>query len=295
MSIEKDGPAIYVLRNRTTNKVYVGSSIKGRRRLTQHKRSLKLNCHVNRYLQFAYNKHGEADFEFVIHEKCEADNRLDREQFWIDQMQASDPAKGYNVSHSVVTLAPAKLRSEISKSYWRDLSQEEREAASQSRRVLWDDPEWRAARELELAEKGAKQRAKRKADPDFNARCLSGLKRQQSDPDAQVKRAAKIRETWARPEVRAAQAARKQALAKDPAYMAKHLERAGKAESKAKLRAHNKAQWADPEIKAKRLDGLRKGREAFWSDPVKRAERLELLSRSRSEAAAKRKSQSIVI
>lgn len=286
-----NGPCVYILRNLSTGKVYVGSSVNGQRRLRQHERDLREQQHVNKYLQFAWNKHGKEDFLFVIHEECTEENRVEREQWWIDHLQASNPTFGYNISHSVVSTAPAPLRSRISKQYWENLSDEEREAQSLARKAFWDDPEWRAAREAELATKGAKQRAKRAADPDFNARCLSGLEKQRADPEAQARRAAKIKAAWQDPERRAKQAERVNARMADPEYKAKHDARARSEESRAKLRAYNLSQLENPEIKAKRLAGLDKGREAFWGDPEKRANRLEILHAARDKAHAKRRAK----
>ena len=291
MTTEKDRPCVYMIKNTITGKVYIGSSIKGRRRLTQHKLGLNRNEHFNSYLQRSWNKNGSEAFEFSVLELCDDNVRLEREQFWIDKFNSSNPEFGYNISHSVRTLAPAELRSKISKDYWDNLSDEERLHQSSIRKALWDDPDWRSEREADLLRKGRILLAKRQSDPEFHERCLSGLARQRSDPEAQEKRAAKIRETWNRPEVKAKQSARKKALAADPDYMLKHNERAASEASKAKLRAHNKKQWEDPAIKAKRLEGLKKGRESFWADPVKRAERLALLSRKRTEAAEKRRNK----
>jgi group I intron endonuclease len=292
MPIEKDGPCVYLIKNLLNNKIYVGSSIKGRRRLTQHKLSLSRGVHVNKYLQYSWDKHGPEAFELSIHEQCGEADRLIREQFWIDTFKSSNPEFGYNVTHSTRSLAPAELRSRISKSYWENMTPAERDQACASRRKLWDDAEWRAAREADLLKKGAKQRARRAADPEFNAKCLAGLERQRANPEAQAQRAAKIRETWATPEVKARQSERKKALVADPVYMEKHKARAASEASKAKLREHNRKQWDDPVIRAKRLEGLRKGAKAFWSDPVKKAERLELLARKRTEAAQKRRNKS---
>src|SRR5581483_8317147 len=284
-------PSVYTITNIVNGKVYVGSSIAGLRRLTQHRRALRLNEHFNRYLQASWNKHGAEAFEFRIVEECTAENRLGREQHWIDKLQSSDTTKGYNISHSIATLAPSELRSKISKNIWANRTAEERLEDSRKRKVLWEDPEWRADREKDLIRKNGIVHAKRKADPEFEAKCMAGLAATRADLDAMEKRANKIRETWATEKVRAKQSERKKALAKDPTYAARHLERIRSDEVRAKLREHNLKQWEDPEMKRKRLEGLRKGAAAFWADPVKKAERLALLSRKRTEARLRREAE----
>ena len=57
---------IYIIRNTSNNKVYVGQSIKPKGRLVKHKAALKRNNHENILLQRSWNKYGESCFEFYI-------------------------------------------------------------------------------------------------------------------------------------------------------------------------------------------------------------------------------------
>jgi hypothetical protein len=57
---------IYEIRNTIDGKRYVGSSTNIERRWRHHAYQLRGGCHYNRYLQNAWNKHGELAFEFKV-------------------------------------------------------------------------------------------------------------------------------------------------------------------------------------------------------------------------------------
>lgn len=89
---------IYQIKNLINGKIYIGSSRYIKSRLSSHKRDLIRNRHDNSYLQAAWNKYGEATFEFS---KLEVVNNFDdlekREQFWIDWTQCYKRNIGYNL------------------------------------------------------------------------------------------------------------------------------------------------------------------------------------------------------
>lgn len=60
---------IYQIKNKTNNKIYVGSSLNIKRRFSDHRRLLKNNKHHSYKLQRAYNKYGESNFEFIVLEE----------------------------------------------------------------------------------------------------------------------------------------------------------------------------------------------------------------------------------
>lgn len=88
---------IYSIINLIDDKRYVGSAINLNKRLYEHKRQLQNNKHPNRYLQFAWNKHGSKVFEFYIIENCEKENLINKEQAWLDWLKCLVP-NGYNLS-----------------------------------------------------------------------------------------------------------------------------------------------------------------------------------------------------
>lgn len=77
--------AIYIIRNKTNNNIYVGSATDFNHRKAQHLSDLKLNKHSNIILTRAYNKYGEQNFVFEILEVVNDKNELiNKEQWWID-------------------------------------------------------------------------------------------------------------------------------------------------------------------------------------------------------------------
>jgi hypothetical protein len=87
---------IYKITNTVNNKYYIGSAISIRYRLNTHKRLLRDNKHFNKHLQASYNKYGLSNFVFEQLEVTTKEVMIEREQFWIDQLDASNPKKGYN-------------------------------------------------------------------------------------------------------------------------------------------------------------------------------------------------------
>lgn len=92
---------IYMIINLLNGKRYIGSSVNIRQRLWTHRSELRHNHHSNAYLQSAWNKYGESNFDYSILEKCSEDNKFDREQFYIDTM-----CPEYNICIEVVNNPP---------------------------------------------------------------------------------------------------------------------------------------------------------------------------------------------
>lgn len=92
---------IYCLFNLHNNKYYIGSSNKISKRIWEHFYSLENGQHYNSHLQKSYNKYPEKFTAFVLEDVCDLSILLEREQFWIDKLEAYDPQKGYNISPSV--------------------------------------------------------------------------------------------------------------------------------------------------------------------------------------------------
>ncbi len=227
---------VYFIQCIINSKRYVGSSTKCRGRITGHFQCLRKGTHINKYLQYSFNKYGEENFIHGFLEETSKDDKLVREQFWIDELKSSDPEFGYNLTHAVVSQTTSVIRSQLSKDYWASLTEEEREEVSRKRKILWDDPVWRDAREKDLAIKSAKRLKMQEENPDFKEQCLSGFTRSRNNPEKEAARIAKIKATWQKKEVKDAQSARKKILAQDPKYAAEHLERMNRPEVKEALR-----------------------------------------------------------
>lgn len=89
---------VYQIRCVPTGKVYVGSAVSLRARWDQHRRELRRSMHHNAHLQFAWEKYGEAGFEFTVLELVEAVDLLCAEQRWIDATGCADRGRGFNIS-----------------------------------------------------------------------------------------------------------------------------------------------------------------------------------------------------
>ena len=87
---------IYKITNVINNKYYIGSALSIRYRLNTHKRLLRDNKHFNNHLQASYNKHGLSNFVFEQLEVTTKETMIEKEQYWIDHLDATNVKKGYN-------------------------------------------------------------------------------------------------------------------------------------------------------------------------------------------------------
>jgi len=71
---------IYKITNKVNNKCYIGSSNNVKKRLTEHKRCLRLGKHHSIKLQRAYTKYGFENFSFDIIKECNENDLLKHEQ-----------------------------------------------------------------------------------------------------------------------------------------------------------------------------------------------------------------------
>lgn len=95
---------VYAIVSRIDGKVYVGSTVNIRRRWSHHRSTLRRQTHRNRYLQNAWNLHGEANFEFVVLEEVgEALSMVEREQAWLDRVRPFERDLGYNLLATAYT------------------------------------------------------------------------------------------------------------------------------------------------------------------------------------------------
>lgn len=88
---------IYKIINKTNGKYYVGSSNNIHKRWKRHVIKLIKNIHKNDYLQHAWNKYGENDFELVVAEKVLSPLMLlEIEQKYLDAAK-TEQDKCYNL------------------------------------------------------------------------------------------------------------------------------------------------------------------------------------------------------
>lgn len=129
-------------------KKYVGSSIRIRYRLGQHKSNLKAGRHVNKHLQNSWNKHGEDKFTFRVIE--ETDDITIREQHWLDVIQPEYNILTVAYSPSGYTHTEESLNkiSRASKELWNNRREEMIEIMTEVNR----DPERNDRRSKTLTE-----------------------------------------------------------------------------------------------------------------------------------------------
>ena len=89
---------VYAIVHVSSGRSYVGSSRDVIGRWADHQKRLNANNHHSIKLQNAWNKYGRSSFSFIQLEECPPYDRLIREQFWIDQVQASRKGFGFNMS-----------------------------------------------------------------------------------------------------------------------------------------------------------------------------------------------------
>ncbi len=88
---------IYGIIHKTSNKIYVGSSINIIKRWQQHKSKLSKRKHSSKHLQSAWNNYGQDVFEFKILELVKnKHNLIKREQYWLDHYKSYKRENGYN-------------------------------------------------------------------------------------------------------------------------------------------------------------------------------------------------------
>lgn len=75
---------LYLISNKSTGKVYIGSSSNLRKRRLTHMRQLRNGNHHNVYLQRAFNKYGESDFHFCVLLYIRKEELFNSERLWID-------------------------------------------------------------------------------------------------------------------------------------------------------------------------------------------------------------------
>ena len=99
---------IYMIINLINGNRYIGSSKNIQQRLQTHRSNLRNNHHCNIHLQNAWNKYGEAKFDYSILEFCEENIRINREQYYVNTLKPE-----YNISIEIVELPSNSIESKL--------------------------------------------------------------------------------------------------------------------------------------------------------------------------------------
>lgn len=234
MSSISQTPSIYQIRHIESGRVYVGSAINPRDRLTAHKYELRKGTHHSQYLQHAWNKYGAAAFAFeIIEPVLLIEDLIIREQYWIDALRAADRQYGFNIYPTAGSSLGAKhteeTRAEMSaRRKAEGATPVMRAKRSEYAKAMWADPVYRALRTAQ---------AKAYADtPKARAAMSERNKARANNPEAWAKQSAKSKSMWSNPEWKAKQVAARST----PEYRAM-------LSARRKARAARKAD--DPEVK----------------------------------------------
>lgn len=89
---------VYGIRCTLTGKIYVGSTSNWPKRYRQHRYELNRGTSRLRHLQAAWSKYGEDSFKISVLEVTHPDKDvlMEREKYYIDLYNASDPEHGLN-------------------------------------------------------------------------------------------------------------------------------------------------------------------------------------------------------
>ena len=87
---------IYKILNKQNSKFYIGSTNNIQNRWNIHRYELRHNLHSNNYLQNAWNKYGEENFEFVQICEIQDDLQFKLEQWFLNNLKPFPP-NGYNI------------------------------------------------------------------------------------------------------------------------------------------------------------------------------------------------------
>lgn len=88
---------IYKIENLVNGKVYIGSSINIRTRITGHLSDLRTNKHCNKYLQYSFDKYGIESFSVEILIDCKEEDLIYYEEFFMNKYDSLNKEKGYNL------------------------------------------------------------------------------------------------------------------------------------------------------------------------------------------------------
>jgi hypothetical protein len=186
-----------------TNKVYVGSSTQGHRRVFSHTRDLDKGRHSNSYLQSAWDKYGAKSFEWHVVEQCSRDELLAREQWWIVFLRAADRRYGFNLCFPV-TDKRGEFSSHLSLTQiekWRDpeirvkrltgLKALHKDPVWKSDRARamaarWQDPAWRAKMVKVLSANVDALQGRMNNEPGFKQHRMRGIQPIKSTPTGRV-------------------------------------------------------------------------------------------------------------
>jgi group I intron endonuclease len=236
------GAGVYEIRNTVCGRRYLGSSSMLRRRIDAHKYELRHGKHPNVRLQRAWNRDGEAAFQFTLLARLETDEALPTEQRMLDQARASG-----EVIYNFAPHADAPMRG-------RKASPESRALMSEAQRQRYRDPKEREAQSDRMRQF--------LADPAERVRWSSLRRADNAKPDVIARKAAACKASWT-PERRARDGAsrRGRKVSDVGCQNMREAQQRRFLDSAARQQRSDaaKARWADPVQREKLVAAIRAG------------------------------------
>ena len=130
---------IYIIKCIGNGKSYVGSAISANKRKKHHYHWLEHGKHGNPILQRSWNKYGQESFIFEIVEECSADDRWERENHWMSDLDTLAP-NGFNMQDAFnAQITPEKLEN------MRRIARtpENRQRKSAAHLKVWSSPDFK--------------------------------------------------------------------------------------------------------------------------------------------------------
>lgn len=228
---------IYAIVHAESGKTYIGSSGDIRRRWAEHRRALGQGRALCKPFQNAWNKYGEAAFDWGVIEFCDGSLLLSREQHYIDLHQTTDMAHGYNICPVAGSLLGTKQSDE----------------SKAKMKAAWSDPGMRQRQSASM--KVANNR------PGARARMSARMKEVKNAPGMNASQSATQKEVQNRPDVRSKKSASLKAAHQREDVIARHSAAATKSQSRPELKARQSVIQKEvqnrPEVQAKKMASIK--------------------------------------
>ena len=135
-------PVIYWIKNRKNGKFYVGSTTQRYVRWRTHKKKLRAGTHHCKHLQAAWNKYGEATFEFSVVERVINVADLEAAE---DRWLAQHVGKIYCYNHGRSSKAPMRgMTGPLHPNYGRPMSEAQKAKLREAAKKQWANSNPRA-------------------------------------------------------------------------------------------------------------------------------------------------------